>query len=92
MNRATAETAKEQSDEDGITPLLNWLASLINGLVRKYFGYDHVEFAWGERKDENKLEQAQINQIYVQSGILTVDEVRESLGRQAIGVRQSAVG
>ena len=60
--------------------------------VRKYFGYDHVEFAWGERKDENKLEQAQINQIYVQSGILTVDEVRESLGRQAIGVRQSAVG
>ncbi|PYY18975.1 MAG: hypothetical protein DMG60_06080 [Acidobacteria bacterium] len=83
MNRATAETAKEQSDEEGITPLLNWLASLINGLVRKYFGYDDVEFAWGERKDENKLEQAQINQIYVQSGILTVDEVRESLGKPA---------
>jgi len=92
MNRATAETAKEQSDEDGITPLLNWLASLINGLVRKYFGYDDVEFAWGERKDENKLEQAQINQIYVQSGILTVDEVRESLGKPAIGVRPSALG
>ena len=86
MNRATAETAKEQSDEDGITPLLNWLASLINGLVRKYFGYDDVEFAWGERKDENKLEQAQINQIYVQSGILTVDEVRESLGREALRI------
>ena len=85
MNRATAETAKEQSDEDGITPLLNWLASLINSLVHKYFGYDDVEFAWGERKDENKLEQAQINQIYVQSGILTVDEVRESLGKAALG-------
>jgi hypothetical protein len=84
MNRATAETAKEQSEEEGITPLLNWLASLINGLVCRYFGYDDVEFAWGERKDENKLEQAQINQIYVQTGILTVDEVRESLGRPAL--------
>lgn len=92
MNRATAETAKEQSDEEGITPLLNWLASLINGLVRKYFGYDDVEFAWGERKDENKLEQAQINQIYVASGVLTVDEVRESLGREPLGGQQSAVG
>lgn len=84
MNRATAETAKEQADEEGIAPLLNWIASLINSLVRKYFGYDDVEFAWGERKDENKLEQAQINQIYVQSGILTVDEVRESLGKPAL--------
>jgi hypothetical protein len=36
VNRATAETAKEQSEEEGITPLLNWLASLLNGLVRKY--------------------------------------------------------
>jgi hypothetical protein len=84
MNRATAETAKEQSEEEGIAPLLSWLASLINGLVRKYFGYDDVEFAWGERKDENKLEQAQINQIYVQAGVLTVDEVRESLGKPAL--------
>lgn len=92
MNRATAETAKEQSDEEGITPLLNWLASLINELVRKYFGYDDIEFAWGERKDENKLEQAQINQIYVSSGILSVDEVRESLGRDPVGSRQSALG
>jgi PAS domain-containing protein len=92
MNRATAQTAKEQSDEEGVTPLRNWLAALINGLVRKYFGYDDVEFAWGERRDENLLEQAQINQIYVASGVLTVDEVRESLGRQALGSRQSAVG
>lgn len=90
MNRATAETAKEQSEEEGIAPLLNWLASLINGLVRKYFGYDDVEFAWGERKDENKLEQAQINQIYVQAGVLTVDEVREGLGKPALS-RQSSV-
>jgi hypothetical protein len=87
MNRATAETAKEQSDEEGIAPLLNWLASLINGLVRKYFGYDDIEFAWGERKDENLLEQAQINQIYVQSGVLTVDEVRESLGKDPLSVQ-----
>ena len=92
MNRATAETAKEQSEEEGITPLLNWLASLINSLVRKYFGYDDVEFAWGERKDENKLEQAQINQIYVASGVLSIDEVRESLGREPVGSRQSAFG
>jgi PAS domain-containing protein len=93
MNRATAETAKEQSDEEGVTPLRNWLASLINGLVRKYFGYDDIEFAWGESKDENRLEQAQINQIYVQSGVLTVDEVRESLGRDPLGngTRQSAL-
>jgi PAS domain-containing protein len=91
MNRATAETAKEQSEEEGIAPLLNWLASLINGLVRKYFGYDDVEFAWGERRDENKLQQAQINQIYVQAGVLTVDEVRESLGKPALGSQHSAV-
>ena len=65
MDRATPQTAKEQSDEEGVTPLRNWLAALINSVIRKDFGYDDVEFAWGERREENLLEQTQLNQIYV---------------------------
>lgn len=91
MNRATGETAKEQAEADGLLPLMQWFADLINFLIRKYWGYEDVEFAWEDIKDENPKERAEITDLYVRNGILSIDEAREDLGKDKIGARNCII-
>ncbi len=39
----------------------------------------------------NPLEQAKIDDIYVRAGVLSIDEVRESLGKHPIGVSNAVI-
>jgi hypothetical protein len=39
----------------------------------------------------NPLEQAKIDDIYVRAGVLSIDEVRESLGKHPIGAGNAVI-
>jgi SPP1 gp7 family putative phage head morphogenesis protein len=80
INRATAETQKQTSDQEGLTPLLNYVSDLINFIVKSQFGYDDIEFYFDLQDEIDPLTNAQIYQIYVQAGIMTADEIRSELG------------
>lgn len=80
MNRATAETAQETAIEEGLAPIMNWVKNLHNYILVKYFGITDIEFAWKNEKEADPYVEAQINQIYVNSGIKTKNEVRSELG------------
>jgi hypothetical protein len=80
MNRATAQSSSEMAQQEGLEPLLKWSKNLIDLLIWKYFQFRDVTFEWEEEVEPDALKQAQINQIYVTSGIMTEDEVRASLG------------
>jgi hypothetical protein len=85
MNRATAETSVEQAASEGLMPILNYVADVINFMLRKYWGFDDIEFAWQtQSQGANPLDQAKIDDIYVRSGILQIDEVRSELGKEAV--------
>ena len=81
LNRATAETSQESSLQEGLAPLKQWVKELMDYIIAKYFKSPDLEFTWqvGEL-GQDPLKNAQIHQIYVQSGIMTVDEVRSDLG------------
>jgi hypothetical protein len=79
-NRATAETARQQSLEEGAAPIQLWLKSLVDQCLRAMGAGDH-QFVWDEEKSIDPLVQAQIAQTYVGAGILSVDEARAEIGR-----------
>lgn len=84
VNRATANTAKESAEEEGIQPIKQWIKSLIDYIIVKYFGYEDLCLMWEDMTTADPLMQAQIAQIYINSGIKTANEVREDLGLEAI--------
>ncbi len=91
MNRATAETSVEQAVAEGLIPILSYIADTMNLIVDRYFGYNDIEFVWEQERTQNALDQARIDEIYVRNGVLSIDEVREDLGRHAIGVKNAIV-
>ncbi len=91
MNRATAETSVEQAAAEGLMPILCYLADTINFIVERYFGYTDVEFVWEQDRTINSLDQAKIDEIYVRCGVLSIDEVREELGKHPIGAQNAVI-
>jgi hypothetical protein len=82
MNRATAQTAKEQALEEGLQPLQVYFADLFNSIIRKYFGITDLEFAWQDEKAEDPQDQAELAALLVTQGIITPNEARQRLGME----------
>jgi portal protein len=91
MNRATAETSVEQAAAEGLLPTLCYLAETINLIVQRYFGFNDIEFVWEQDRTLDPMEQAKIDEIYVRAGVLSIDEVRESLGKHSIGAKNAVI-
>lgn len=92
MNRATAETSVEQAAVEGLTPVLNYVKDVINFILRKYWDLTDVEFDWQTQSQAaNPLDQAKIDDIYVRNGVLSIDEIRDELGKPELGIRNAII-
>jgi hypothetical protein len=85
-NRATAETLRDAAKSEGVLPLLLWIQRLVNSILVKYFGETDVQFKWRLQTNIDAKDQATINDLYVKDGVLSIDEVRETIGRSPIGI------
>lgn len=81
MNRATAESAAETAQLEGLAPLQLWVADLINDIIERKFGYDDLVFEWDGGEELDPKAQAEINKIYLECGVLDAEEIRKDLGR-----------
>jgi hypothetical protein len=91
MNRATAETSVEQAAAEGLVPILGYLADIMNFVVNRHFGYSDIEFVWEQDRTLNPLDQAKIDDIYVRAGVLSIDEVRQDLGKHPVGMGNAVI-
>jgi hypothetical protein len=80
MNRATAETAQQQADDEGLAPLLAWVKGALDRILRQCFAAPDLEFHWLLDQDEDNLAQAQVDQIYLSAGVKSINEVRAEQG------------
>ncbi len=78
-NRATADTAKESAEEEGLEPIKRWFKELIDMILARYFSRD-LEFIWDENNSIDPLTQATIFKTYLQEYVMSPEEVREALG------------
>ncbi|STZ77353.1 phage portal protein [Bergeriella denitrificans] len=84
VNRAVAETSREQSLAEGLEPLKNWVKSIIDDVLSRFMGMAEYEFVWVSDDAQSPREQAEIFVMYANANILTVDEVRAELGRDPL--------
>lgn len=84
VNRATAETSRQQSLSEGLAPLKNWVKGFVDQVTSRYFGIDDLEFAWVDEEVVEPKARAEIAQIYVSSKIITPDEARAELGKDPL--------
>lgn len=85
MNRATAQTAQETAQQEGLKPILDWISSLLTYCCKFVFGYDDIEHAYLDEEAADHLVQAQIDKIYISLGETSIDEVRQRDGMDPIG-------
>lgn len=85
MNRATAATAKETGQEDGIAPTLQWVKDLIDYSLAKYWPEGaNYEFRWQIEEEVDAATQDKIDDARIKRGEVTINEVRARKGEDAI--------
>jgi PAS domain-containing protein len=84
MNRATADNAQAMALEEGLAPLMLWVKALVEQVIEEDFGWTDLEFEWVDEKAADLLQQAQITDMKVKSGLKTINEARAEAGQDPI--------
>ncbi len=80
MNRASSEQTAETAKEEGQLPRMRFISGMVNDINKRWLKAEGVQFAWKMARAMNPLDQAKVDQIYVQEKVKTPDELREGLG------------
>lgn len=86
VNRATAESAAEEAREEGLGPTLQYIKDIMDDIIRNCMRIQGYEFQWSTETDVDPTSQSQIDDLYIRNGTLSVDEVRQQKGLEALGV------
>ena len=63
QNRATAETVHEQSVEEGLMPILNFVAAKMTYIIQYRFGFEGLKWKWNLEDDIDAQVQANIDKM-----------------------------
>ena len=81
MNRATAETIEEASTQESLVPLMQHLKFFLDRVIAEDLGKPYLEFVWTSGQLHYKLADAQINELMVKTGAMTIDDWRKLKGQ-----------
>jgi hypothetical protein len=86
VNRSTAEEYNDLAFRQAIVPTARLLAeALTRDAIAKKLGWNDLEFVFADVETTDPLEEVQIQQILLQTGVLTVNEVRRMRGLPELG-------
>ena len=81
VNRSTASEMGDQVYQSAIVPTARLFAEhLTRDAIAKKLGWNDLEFVFVDLEPKNELQQAQIQEILLRNGVLTVNEVRHARG------------
>jgi Phage portal protein/Phage Mu protein F like protein len=86
MNRATAETADQQAKEEGIGPHMAWVKQLMDSILShpRCFNSPDLEFTFEDADETDPALKAKIDDTYIKNGTVTIDEVRDDMGKDPL--------
>jgi HK97 family phage portal protein len=85
VNRSTAGELADEAFSAAVVPTAKLLAEhLTRDVIAKRLGWNDIEFVFTEVDARNELEEAQIQEILLRNGVLTVNEVRRMRGLPAL--------
>jgi len=81
VNRSTAKEMNDSAFQTAIVPTARLLAEhLTRDVIAKRLGWRDLEFVFADLDAPDQFEQAQIEEILLRNGVLTIDEVRGRRG------------
>ncbi len=81
VNRSTASEMNDVAFQHAIVPTARLFAEhMTRDAIAKRLGWHDLEFVFTELDAKNEMEEAQIEEILLRSGVLTVNEVRRMRG------------
>ena len=81
VNRSTAKEMNDSAFQTAIVPTARLLAEhLTRDVIVKRLGWQDLEFVFTDLDAPDQFEQAQIEEILLRNGVLTIDEVRSRRG------------
>ena len=81
LNRSTAAEMHDMAFRQAIVPTARLFAEhLTRDAIAKKLGWNDLEFVFTDLDARNEMEQAQIDEILIRSGVMTVNEVRRGRG------------
>jgi hypothetical protein len=81
VNRATADAMNEMAFRSAIVPTARLVAEyLTRDAIGKKLGWTDLEFVFTDVDASDEMQQAQIDEILLRTGVLTVNEVRRARG------------
>ena len=93
-NRATAETAKEAAQEEGLEPIKAWFKDLMDEVLARCFGADDLEWSWVDEEIADPTMKAEVMATALGKGggkpWMTIDEVRDAYGLAPMTPEQAA--
>lgn len=84
INKATAEEQTMIVKNDSITPLKLFLKEKFDHIIQEDLGAPEMQFVFKEIDVRDEQKDATINQIYLQTGVKNINEVRQEIGRDPI--------
>jgi hypothetical protein len=88
VNRATAQTAQETAEEEGLHPLMTHFKEEVMDILIQDpdvgFGFDEIEYNFLPNPEVDQQKQMQIITGYVKEGIYSRNEGRDQLGLGAV--------
>jgi hypothetical protein len=86
QNRAVAQEMGDQEAEYGFQSIKLFVERLLNEVIDDYLGMPHLRFNWVTDKGRLQAKRVERNVKYVETGIMSIDEVREEEGMMPIGI------
>ncbi len=93
VNRSTAAELAEMTRQSAIVPTARLFAEhLTRDAIAKKLGWGDLEFIFTDVDAVNEREQAEVQEILLRSGVLTVNEVRKMRGLPELSAAASSSG
>jgi phage portal protein BeeE len=81
VNRSTAAEMNDVAFRQAIVPTARLFAEhMTRDVIAKKLGWHDLEFVFTDVDARNEMEQAQLDEILIRSGVMTVNEVRRARG------------
>lgn len=90
VNRAVAETSREQSLTEGLAPIQAWVKAFIDTCLDKGMGLGDLQLMWEEGPIIDAKTRAEVAEIYTRAKVLHPDEVRDDMGKDPLTPEQKA--
>lgn len=91
QTRATADTSKQQAQEEGEAVITKWIGQLKTKIIRKWFGWGDIIAVPKQQLELDAQKRNSIDDMQLKNGTLQIDEVREREGRDPFGLEPGIV-